>query len=457
MVNRVSEVAALREATTVTPSLTVVIGRRRVGKSFLLARALEGERVVSVQGDEQGESQHLALVAAEAGRALLGTTALSFRTWDEALDFLGEQAARAPLTLVLDEFQWLKASQPALDSIIQRHWDRWDRDGVPLTLVLSGSALTLMEGLLQSGAPLYGRANLRLRVMPLDYREAQAFAASDDPVQLLRRWAVLGGTPQYNLWGGRGSVERVLKAAVLSPGASLYDEPRHLLREGEAIRDPGTYLAILHAIASGATQHNEIAQQSGAATNNLARKLERLEDLGYVMVKTPLEARSGARSRHVYDIADPYFRFWFRYVFRNRSRIEAGRTEPVYDEIVADFDNVMGGAFEACCREWVRRYASEDVTGAPREVGSWWSRKGDVEVDIVGADRQRYVVVGAVKWRRVVDTDVLGDLLAQQAALGPAARQAKRLIFAREGFTDELRRRAAEEGVTLLTAADLYR
>ena len=64
----------------------------------------------------------------------------SFATWDDALTFFGEQARRRPLTVILDEFQWLKAAQPALDSIVQRHWDPWDRDDVPITLVLSGSA-----------------------------------------------------------------------------------------------------------------------------------------------------------------------------------------------------------------------------------------------------------------------------------------------------------------------------
>jgi len=74
----------------------------------------------------------------------------------------------------------------------------------------------------------------------------------------------------------------------LSKDAALYDEPRHLLREGEEIRDPGTCLSILRAIAHGAAQHNEIAQQAKAASASLGAKLARLED--------------------------PFFRFWFRYV-----------------------------------------------------------------------------------------------------------------------------------------------
>jgi AAA+ ATPase superfamily predicted ATPase len=455
MVDREGEVATLRSAAETAPSLVVLIGRRRIGKSFLLARTLEGNRVVSLQGDEQDESQHLALLAEEAGRRLIGSTALSFGSWDAALTFLGEQAAREPLTLVLDEFQWLKSAQPALDSIIQRHWDAWDREGVPITLVLSGSALTMMARLLEQGAPLYGRATARPRLAPLDFRQSAAFADTDDPVELLRRWAVLGGTPQYNLWAGPGPLEQIIRERILATDAPLYDDARHLLREGEGIRDPGTYLAILRAIAGGATAYNQIAQQARITPNNLARRLERLEDLGYITPRSPLE-RDGTIARAIYVISEPYFRFWFRYVLRNRSRLESGRADEVYAEIAADLDNIMGPAFEQCCRTWAERYADEELTGAPQEVGSWWSRKGDVEIDIVGVRRHRYVLVGSCKWRREADTDVLGDLLRQQHALGPAARNARLLIFARERFTEEAITRAKEENVQLLTAANLF-
>jgi uncharacterized protein len=313
----------------------------------------------------------------------------------------------------------------------------------------------MMERLLEQGAPLYGRATARPRLVPLDFREAAAFADSTDPVELLRRWAVLGGTPQYNIWAGPGPLEQVIKGRILVKDAPLYDDPRHLLREGEGIRDPGTYLSILRAVAQGATTHNQIAQKGGVATGNLARKLERLEDLGYISPRAPLE-RDGRVHRSIYEISDPYFRFWFRYILRNRSRLESGRVDEVYDEIAADLDNVMGPAFEQCCRAWVECHASEELTGAPQQVGAWWSRRGDVEIDVVGVRQHRYVLVGSCKWRREADTDVLGDLLEQQHALGPAAKNARLVIFARERFTERLIARAGDESVQLLTAADLF-
>jgi uncharacterized protein len=456
LIDREREQELLRDATSAgRAALIVMIGRRRVGKSFLLARTFAGARTVSFQGDEQDERQHLDLLAQEAGRTLLGSAALTFATWDDALTFLGDQARHEPLTVILDEFQWLKAAQPALDSIVQRHWDRWDRDGVPITLVLSGSALTLMERMLERGAPLYGRATARPRVEPLDYRDAAAFATTSEPVALLRRWAVLGGTPQYQLWAGPGELRRAIATRILRKDAPLYDEPRHLLREGEGIRDPGTYLAILRAIASGATSHNAIAQRAGVPTGNLVRKLERLEDLGYVTAVHPL-GPGGAEGRASYRIADPFFRFWFRYLAGNRSRLESGRVEEVLDEILADLDNVMGWAFEQCCRQWAARYADEAALGRPREIGSWWSRDGRTEIDVVGVRDHRYVLVGSCKWRRTADVDVLAELRRQQDALGPKAARAQLVLFARERFGTRLREAAAAEDVLLVSGTDLF-
>lgn len=455
MADRDREREQLLKAARTVPALIVVIGRRRIGKSFLLERTFAGERVVSFQGDEQDETHQLELFAAEAGRVLLGSDALRFSTWDAALSFLGEQARAAPLTIILDEFQWLKYAQPALDSIIQRHWDRWDREALPLTLVLAGSALTLMEQMLEQGAPLFGRATARPRLEPLDYRDAAGFARDKDPEALLRRWAVLGGTPQYQVWAGDGPLDDIINSRILSKDAALYDEPRHLLREGEGIRDPGTYFSILRAIANGATQHNEIAQQAKATSASLAPKLARLEDLGYIERRYPLTA-DGREQRPGYHIEDPFFRFWFRYVAGNRSRLERHRVAEVSEEIRADMDNTMGWAFERCCRRWAAVYASEEVTGAPRQIGSWWSRDGQTEVGVVGTSRHRYALLGSCKWRRVVDVDALDRLRNHQAALGGHAAAARLIIFGREQFTPELLERSAAESIHLVSAAQLF-
>jgi len=458
LIDRESERALLLEARDNPPSLVVLTGRRRVGKSFLLSSVLQGPRVVGFHADEHREEDQLDLLTHEAARLLPGSPHLFLPDWTDALDFFERQAKTGgPLVVVLDEFQYLCAAQPALPSMIQRAWDRWQREGVPITLVLSGSALSFMEGLLTYSAPLYGRATQRPLLRPLDYRDAARFAPGRRSAEeWLRRYAILGGTPQYQVWAGDRPLERVVRDAILAKGQPLYEDPLHLLREGEGIRDPGTYVAILRAIASGATQYNEIATRARLATGNLSPRLARLEELGYVMPWKPL-ASGGRERRTSYRIADPYFRFFFRYVFPNRSRLERGRADEVADEVLADLDNLMGRTFEDCCRTWVGRYADERAVGASEELGSWWSRDGQIELDVVGVAKGRCTFLGSCKWARRAGVRALEELREAQAALGGKAATARLAIFARSGFDAALRRRAAEENVLLVTAADLFR
>src|ERR1041385_7111278 len=165
-VNREAELAELGRRAAAPPGLVVLRGRRRVGKSHLLQAAFAPQRLVSFRADEQSEAGQLGLLAREAARLLPGAPPLTFANWSDALDFFAAQARQGSLVVVLDEFQYLCASQPALPSILQRAWDRWQRERLPVLLVLSGSAITFMEGLLGQGAPLYGRADYRPLLPP---------------------------------------------------------------------------------------------------------------------------------------------------------------------------------------------------------------------------------------------------------------------------------------------------
>jgi AAA+ ATPase superfamily predicted ATPase len=156
-------------------------------------------------------------------------------------------------------------------------------------------------------------------------------------------------------------------------------------------------------------------------------------------------------ARGTYELADPFFRFWFRYVFPRRSRLERGRVTEVLGEIEADLDNLMGPVFEECCREWIGTDAAVPLD----EVGAWMSRDGQTEIDVVGLRRGRYAFLGSCKWRRRADERVLDELLAARDRIGKAGR-AQLAVFARDGFTDGLRARAADEGVLLVTLSDLY-
>lgn len=457
LVDRQRELQRLQQVAAAPPALVVLRGRRRVGKSFLLRSALAGPRVLSFQAEQQPLPLQLAAFARECSRLLPGSPPLAFGTWGDAFSFLDAQAkAGGVLVCILDEFQYLAANDASLESTIQLWWDRWDED-TPIVLVLSGSALSFMAGLFGGQRPTHGRSVYRPLLLPLSYRDTAPFAAkSASAVQLIERFAVLGGTPQYQRWGGPEPLRRVIEDVILSPDAPLHRDPEHLIREEDEIREPGPYFGTLEAIADGYTTPTEIAARIGAKSAQLATTyLQRLEELGYLTKVTPLEPGGKGESRAYWKISDPYFRFWFRYVLPNRSRLARGRIKEVANEIERDLPTFIGPIFEDVCREWV---GSVSPLGASAiEIGSWWNRKSNVEIDVVALDKKGYTVLGACKWwKEPAGENVLDGLLEARAVLGPKASRAELVIFAKVGFNEKLTKRAKAEGVHLIAAADLF-
>ena len=339
MIDRQDELERLRRAATEAPQLVVMRGRRRVGKSYLLDRSYADHRLVYFQADEGEARGHLDLLAAELGR--LVNAPIAFGDWNEALGTLGEQAKLQPLVVVLDEFQWMLLAEPTLDSIVMRHFDRWERARVPITLVVSGSALTMIEQLLEGDRAMFGRSGYRPFLQPFDYRDAALFVPNtSSAAQKLLRYGVLGGTAQYQVWAGHAPIREILKRRILAKDEPLFEEPLQLIRGESAIREPGNYYEVLRVIARGATQFNEILQRSKISSGQLlTNRLDRLAKLRYIEQRQPLGGNGSAS----WSVSDPFFRFWFRYVYPNRSRLQRGRVDEVCEAILADIDNHMGG------------------------------------------------------------------------------------------------------------------
>jgi AAA+ ATPase superfamily predicted ATPase len=457
IVDREREIEQLREFASQPPALVVLRGRRRVGKSFLLRVALTGDRVISLQAELQPRPLQLEAFARECSRLIPGAPPLDFHDWATGLGFVEQQArVGGPVVVILDEFQYLAASDRGLESTIQRLWDRWDADAVPVMLVLCGSALSFMAGLLGADRPTYGRSVYRPLLLPLSFRDAAAFApAGASPVELIERFAVLGGTPQYQHWAGRRSLSEAIANTILPTDAALHSDPEHLVRAEAEIREPGPYFGALEAIAGGYATTTAIASRLEIKQQLADRFLSRLQELGYVIRVVPLEPTGRGTRRSHWRIGDPYFRFWFRYVLPNRSRLARGRITDVMQEIGRDLSTFVGSTFEDCCRDWVGR-CSPLGEGA-LEVGSWWSRKHDVEIDVVTLDKSGYALLGSCKWwSKKVGENVLDELYEARTALGPKAAQARFAIFSRSGFTTGLVRRAEREGVALVQATDLF-
>jgi len=464
-VNRHQELAALeRMFQSEVAEFFVLYGRRRVGKTELLSRFCKDKRSIYFLASQLKERDHLQQLT-EIARHVIDDPLLqsfTFNDWESALIYFAQQAQAERLVLVLDEFQYLCEDNAALPSLIQRFWDLHGKNS-KLLLILCGSQVSFMEReVLAERSPLYGRRTGQLRLMPLSYRDSGCFFSEYPAKEKLIAYGVLGGIPAYlNQFALRSSnysqrmLEQHIKSELLTPQGYLFDEVNFLLRT--ELREPRTYASLLHAIAGGATRLNEISQRVGLDATSVNKYLSVLRELGLVKRETPITERAPQKSKKgLYKIADNYIKFWFRFVLPNRSLIESGNTELVYEQMIApNLSHYMGEIFEDVCRQYISLYWEEKLKIASKQVGAHWGSNLEIDVLTENVDGSHWF--GECKWWDApVGENVLNHLIENASKVpNQWQRNPRYILFSANGFTDPLKQRAKTEEVFLIETNDL--
>lgn len=433
--------------------LLVIYGRRRVGKTTVVTHVLDQLDVPSVYYlcDQRGTASNATRFAAQCA----GTLDDVPPAVDGFADVFRYLAARTdgPFVVALDEFSYLVEEDESIPSVFQTITDEI-LAGTDISLVLLGSSISMMEeGVLSYDSPLYGRRTGQWRLEPMTVGEAAGFFPAYSSTELVQTYSVLGGIPAYLAqFDSDDSLLANVERRILSKGEFLYEEPEFLLRQ--ELREPATYMGILEAIASGASRVTEIANEIGKDASSLSRYLKNLGQLALVERETPVTDPDG---RGVYRLTDQYLRFWFRYVFSNRSTLEQGHTRPVLDSIVETLPTHVSQTFEDVCQQAVRTPAFPVHCS---RVGRWWY--DELEVDVAGLNESTdTLLLGECKWTAgAVGRDVLSALesIEPEVRWHGTNRSVHYALFAKAAFTDELQEVAEQRAdVSLFTASDVLR
>jgi hypothetical protein len=454
-IGREQELADLSEEFAAPrPSLVIVYGRRRVGKSTLLQQAAKGVKgAVYFQATIGDAAEGLAAFRGELTRSLGDDGYVGgLSDWLSLLNWLAKAAeSRKGLVVIFDEFPYLSDKQDDLPSIIQKLWDSGAMARGNLKLILCGSLISYMQALLTERHPLFGRRTMALELQPMSLREAADFLPGYSPADVIAAYGVFGGIPRYlELCDPKRRLRDNVVDLVLSKSGQLFDEPEFLLRS--ELREPKRYANVISAIAGGATKSSEILGRMGLNdSSQLTPYLDQLIRLGFVERRRSFGASDRERDAR-YAVVDPLTRFWYRLVRPNLSAISRGFGGQVFDRAAqSEFPDYMGAAFEDVCREHLRRFAQERLWVPAHEIGKIWS--ADYDLDIAGRLLDRSWVFGECKWTaQRVGVDALEKLKRNAAAAllreEPAAVHFT--LFAKSGFTAELERQAGVDAAITL-------
>ncbi len=459
-VDRERELAALESRhASGQAEFVIVTGRRRVGKTALLAAFANGkERALRFTAYLDSADSQLRRLSARLRRlerpGLPPATEFTYGSWEALFQAMGALAAEERLLVILDEWPYLAGSSSRLASVLQHVWDE-QLQHTRLMLVLSGSYLSIMErDLLGRRAPLYGRRTSQLVIKPLQLADAAAFLPGYSAEEMAEAYAVVGGMPGYLLQlSDRHDLLDNLRRAVFNRDSFLYNEPDLLLRE--ELREPRLYAALLRAIAGGNHRAADITRAAGFADRGTtSRYLDTLRGLGLVEHRRPIGPQRTRQSWGSWFLADPYLRFWGRWILPYTSQIEFGETESLIQEALRPaWDRFVGYAWEELARQHTHRMAAEKtIPFWPEEVGAWWSKQA--QIDVVAVHRAGHsALIGEARWRRKRMTASDLEELEVKARHWLGTERGWQLwytLFSRSGFSAELEKRAAKDPQLLL-------
>lgn len=373
--------------------MTVITGRRRIGKTTLIRHAYKDIDMVYFFVARKSEAL-LCDELADSIRHTLGEDLGDFNSMARLFAAVMQIAKRRHVTLVFDEFQNFKYVNESFFSDMQNIWDE-NKEEAHINLVVCGSLYSMMTKIFDDRKePLYGRATsrMRLRAFPLStlreiMRDNNPGYTPDD---LLAMYMITGGVAKYveQLHMQKAFTKTQIINTVLQFGSYFIDEGKEL-HSDEFGKDYGNYFSILSAIAGGFNERGEIKSYTGIEAGGYLDRLENAYDLIYRY--RPYLASENSRNVR-YGIKDNFMNFWFRFIYKYRSAVEIGNLTYVREKVKDDYSTFSGWILERYFRQMYRD------TGLYNTVTNYWEKDGQNEIDLIAVnDAEREIVIGEVK------------------------------------------------------------
>lgn len=436
-------------------AVSLIYGRRRVGKSELIKQVLRESDIAGIyyeckQTTEMNNVESLAVLI--AGEFHLPRPA--FANMEEVLDFLFQKACGQKMIFVLDEYSYLRDCVTGMDSILQSLIDKYSESS-SIKLILCGSFVDIMKSLLYNENPLYGRVDLTINLKPMDYFESSLFYPEFSDEDKVRLYSVFGGIPYFNRLIEPGlTVRENITELIASPGARLENEvSMYLKSEISKIINANE---VFDALARGFSKYSDILSQShvssGPAMVDVLDKLMRME---MVEKEAPINDENN-RKKMSYRIVDNLSLFYYRYIFRYLSQMNVMEPETFYDRYIKeDFETVyVPRIFETVCRQYLIRLNRRGLLEEPFEkIGKYYYddpvRKRNGEFDIVTKDAKGYIFYKAKFRKEPVTQEMIQAEISQVKETGFECY--KYGFMSRSGFTAK-----QEESLILISLEEMY-
>ena len=385
------------EKRSIKSIMMVLYGRRRVGKTTLIKKFIDGRKFLYLFVEPKSEKELLT----ELEDSLTNMLGIRPRldNWDDLLRLIFTDIKNC--IIVFDEFQNFLQIDPEFYSKLQKYWDEYHLTS-QIFLITIGSYVGIMKKIFtDKKEPLFGRADFLFNLKPFNFFETHRFI--DRSVEeTCEIYAIFGGVPKYLLY------TMLYFEKTMSLIDKLFiDEPAPLMEEGKniLIMEFGSahkgYFSILEAVAQGKTVQHEIVTHTGLNKDTVGKYLyELVHAYGILKRNYPVTAKKKSPRQSRYMISDNFYRFWFRFIYKNQS-ILISNPDAFKALIARDINTYYGFVFEDIAREFLIELNKQQnrLPFSFLHIDKWWHR--EEEIDLIAFDEGNNILFCEVKWKNL--------------------------------------------------------
>lgn len=373
---------------------TLVMGRRRIGKTRLIQKSLDGLDFLYIYAKNEAEETYCSRLQAQIRAELNISIYGNLSSMRDVFEVLFSYATQHHLNLVIDEVQDFFYVRKTIFADMQEIWDKY-KDKMHINLIACGSIYSLMRELFEDRRQaMYGRFTRRIDIKGFTVSELKKimhiYSSAYNNEDLLCFYSLTGGVPKYveTLVDNR-ALDKLKMFQCFCDTSMLFVSEGLDLMSMEFRKDSVMYYSILSLIAEGKTSAGEIESVIKSPVGAYLKNLE----LNYALIEKKRPILTSERSQGIrYFIADNYLLTWFKFIYPYQYLTQTNRIDKLMSIIEAGYQQFAGKMLE---RWFIQQYGEE---GDFTNIGQWWDNKGENEIDMIALDASnRKVVIAEIK------------------------------------------------------------
>lgn len=392
-IGRTKELKSIEVLLKQPSACAMIYGKRKVGKTTLIKQALKGssDKTIYYECIKGTLYDNIDGFVSVLVRENVIPTRVLFKSFGDVFAYLN--GIEQTFNVVIDEYPYLKVFEDSktVDSIFQSIIDNNLKN---VRLFISGSHIGMMKDLLEEKNALYGRFTLSIRLTELDYITCSQFYRDKSVYDKIGFYAVFGGSPYINqALNSNASLKENVINTILNPTSYVYNYTEHLL-----ISDYTNAInaeRIFYAISNGHKKYGEIEEKLNLKSNgNLAKQLAVLEDMEIIAKTYPINKQNDKKKVY-YEVKDNLLRFYYTYVYKNKSALQMIGAEAFYEEYIKDsLKTFISHRFEEIARTYFSLCVQKQRIRGVSNIGTFYyddkDNKLNGEFDVVLARKGLY-------------------------------------------------------------------